>query len=183
MPQSLQHPPPASAGESGIMEEMGARSTGLTATALTVCRLVVLGLTLVGIVAMHGLASTDAAGQHRTPLDVTMTSGTHAAAPIAPEPPHDGPRTDSPSAHAFADMPAAPAVGPVLTRGEQHDGHGLMAACVAILLGMLAALALRVLRVGRGTDALPTTTRRGLRGAAARAPPQRLFLSLCVFRN
>jgi hypothetical protein len=165
------------------MEEMGARSTRLTATALTVCRLVVLGLTLVGIVAMHGLASTDAAGQHRTPLDVTMTSGTHAAAPIPLVPTHDGPRTGSPPAPAFADLPAAPAAGPVLTQGEQHDGHGLMAACIAILLGMLAALALRVLRVGRGTDKLLTSARRWSRAAAARAPPQPLFLSLCVFRN
>jgi hypothetical protein len=160
------------------MEGMSARSTGFTATGLTACRLVVLGLTLVGIVAMHGLASTDAAAQHRTPLDVTMPSGTHAA--LVPS--QGGPPTGGPAAPRFVDLLPAPPVDPVLTQGEQHDGHDLMAACIAILLGVLA-LALRVLRVGHDTDTLLTTTRRWSRTASARAPPRPLFLSLCVFRN
>ena len=163
---------------------MGAQSTGAAATGFSVCRLVVLGLTLAGIVAMHGLASTDAAGQHQSALDMTMASGTHEtpsmlSVPVDGDPPTGMPAVDAP----LADMIAASGGGLVLMPGKQHEGHELMAACVVILLGLLAALVLSLLGIGHGLDRILTPTRCWFSAAAARAPPRPLHLSLCVFRN
>jgi hypothetical protein len=153
-------------------------------TGLTVSRFVVLALSLVGIVAMHGLASDDASGRHCMSFGVTMASEPHSAASIAHVLTQDDVQASGPLTHtALGDVAAVPTVGPILTPGDQDDGHGMMTACVAILLSMLVALALRLLRMGRGADTLRTSTHRWYQAAAARAPPRPLFLSLCVFRT
>jgi hypothetical protein len=154
------------------------------AAGVSVCRFVLLALTLAGIVAMHGLASCDAVGQHRMAPDVTMASGTPETPPMLPVSVHGDTRTGIPALHAaLADMIAPSGDGLVLAPGKQHEGHELMAACVVILLGLLAALVLPLLRTFRGLDGILAATRRWSTGAAARAPPRPLFLSLCVFRN
>jgi hypothetical protein len=173
-----------------MMGVMGAGPMRAAATGVSVCRLVVLALTLAGIVAMHGLASTNAAGQHRMTLDVTVTSAHRDTPPMIPAPVHRNTPIGTPPVHAVPPVHAAPAdtlapSGDNLTPApdKQHERHELMAACVVILLGLLAALVLPLLRIYRGLDEILTATRRWSTAAAARAPPQPLFLSLCVFRN
>ncbi len=57
-----------------------------------------------------------------------------------------------------------------------------MAACVFVLLGIVAAFALHTLRGGFGaTPGVSLTTVREAR-RPPRAPPRPVFLSLCVFR-
>ncbi|WP_433290603.1 hypothetical protein ACQPZQ_45045 [Pseudonocardia sp. CA-142604] len=143
-----------------------------------------LAFTLAGIVAMHGLASTDPAGQHQSALDVTMAPGT-VEPPAVPAVPARGQRQNAmPAAHAApVDLPTRLSDGVVFTQGNQHDGHDLMAACLAVLLGLLAAVALALVGSWRGSDWMANATRRWSTAAAARAPPRPLFLSLCVFRN
>ncbi|WP_219419646.1 hypothetical protein [Pseudonocardia nigra] len=90
-------------------------------------------------------------------------------------------------------MPAGPAPAhtaaaahdrraPALTEAGHHDGHGVMAGCVVILLGLFVAAALRRLGSGTRPTGPRTPSRRCIASAAARAPPPPLFLSLCVFR-
>jgi hypothetical protein len=144
---------------------MGARSPRSTAAATAVGHLVLLALSLTGIVAMHGLASTGADGMHRSTITAAVASGPHGTPKAEPTVGHGG-------------LPAAMSSAP----GEEHDGHELMAGCVAVLLGLLVALALRRLPSGaRLTGRFTITVRRSL-ASAARAPPHPLFLSLCVFR-
>jgi len=113
----------------------------------------VLALTLAGIVAMHGLASTDPAGQHQSALDVTMAPGTHEPPTVPAVPAHGQRQNAMPAAHAApVDLPTRLSDGVVLTPGNQHDGHDLMAECLAVLLGLLATVVLALLRSWRGSD-------------------------------
>ncbi|GAA1194525.1 hypothetical protein GCM10009608_32470 [Pseudonocardia alaniniphila] len=163
---------------------MGEGAARPAATRLSAWRLIVLAFTLAGIVAMHGLASTDPAGQHQSALDVTMAPGTHEPPTVPAVPAHGQGQNAMPAAHAVpVDLLPRLSDDVVLTPGNQHDGHDLMAACLAVLLGLLAAVVLALLRSWRGPDWIANATRRWSTAAAARAPPRPLFLSLCVFRN
>jgi hypothetical protein len=62
------------------------------------------------------------------------------------------------------------------------DGEKFMTGCLLALLGALAALALRLVRLAAGHTASTPASSASPRQRAARAPPQPLFLSLCVIR-
>ena len=62
------------------------------------------------------------------------------------------------------------------------DGEKFLTGCLLALLGALAALALRLVRLAAGHTASTPASSASPRQRAARAPPQPLFLSLCVIR-
>lgn len=106
---------------------------------------------------------TDATGQHQSALDMTMASGTHETPSMLSVPVGDDTSTGMPALHVpLADTIAASGGGLVLTPGKQHEGHELMAACVVILLGLLAALVLPFLGTGRGLDRIPARAREAI---------------------
>jgi hypothetical protein len=81
--------------------------------------------------------------------------------------------------------PAAnPAVGStVASSGNTRDeGEKSMTGCLLALLGALVALALRLVRLPAEHATPPPASSTALHERAARAPPQPLFLSLCVVR-
>ena len=135
-----------------------------------VFRLVVLALTLAGFVTMHGFAAADAGQAHcGLPAALLMTDD---------------------DAHPFADQPMghhdnAP-VGEhgtrAVTPAPSRDSDELMIGCLLALLGTLVAIGLRLLG-GSHIGAASASARQALVWLrAARAPPDPLFLSLCVFR-
>jgi hypothetical protein len=128
-------------------------STASTGSATGVARLVLLALALAGFVAMHGIAATDLGGTHHNPL---LAHVTH--------------------------VPAHDAVGAAAGSPAEHAGHGVMAGCVFVLLGALAALVLRALY--RVRPAAARTGRAPWLPARppARGPPAPLFITLCVHR-
>jgi hypothetical protein len=145
-------------------------SYGVTAgRTVGVVRLVLLGLTLAGVVAMHGLASIDATGVHRSAVGAAVV-----------------PMVEGPAVTGKSGRHGPPAMGEPRTGmapGAEHDGHELMAGCVGVLLGLLAAIGLRVLgRAHGGTDLVAPLVGRLVR-SAPRGPPQPIFLALCVVRR
>ena len=135
-------------------------------------RLIVLALTLVGFVAMHGLASTDGDGTHCDPLHALMSTAHGSVDDMA----GDAPAT---TAAAHPDLIASVTFS---VQSADHDAHELMTGCLLALLGALAALILRLLRVPAVQSASTTNLSTPSGQWTARAPPHPLFLSLCVFR-
>jgi hypothetical protein len=132
-------------------------------------RLVLLVLTAVGFLAMHGVAATDAAGAHHSPVTMPATPMDHPRPIVA-----DAPGLDTPAPTAVASPSVAPADG--------DQGHGLMAACVFVLVSVLAGVALHAfLSTLRGMPSAPRSSF-GAGDQRPRAPPRPIFLSLCVFR-
>ena len=88
------------------------------------------------------------------------------------------------SSAAAADTHVGPTVHPtVASPGHTGDDSGkFMTGCLLALLGALVALALRLVRTSAGTTTLMSASSVSLHERAARAPPQPLFLSLCVIR-
>ncbi|HXV92300.1 MAG TPA: hypothetical protein VD813_03290 [Pseudonocardia sp.] len=146
--------------------------------------MVVLAVSLAGILAMHGMSVTDAAGAHRSPIALGSAEPTHHGEAVTgtdrvPGGSAAGLRATHPTVDAAA-PPGRPstALGPA----GDHSDHAAMAGCIAVLLGLIGAIALRLRHVGRtGGRALPVA---GLLidSGGARAPPRPIFLSLCVFR-
>jgi hypothetical protein len=125
-----------------------------------VARLVLLTLAVAGFLAMHGVATTDAAGRHHSPASLAVVAG------------HE----DSMSPEA-----SGVAASPLQCTGECHD-HVMVAGCVFVLISALTGIALHVLhgRLGAMSSALLRSLVPGQR--RSRAPPRPIFLSLCVFR-
>jgi hypothetical protein len=132
-------------------------------SAVGVVRLVLLALAATGFLAMHGIAATDPVAGHVSPLDA------HSA--VAPVEPSDGMHDSEPAASTMAPEPACD--------GGCHDD---MAACAFILLTVLAGVVLHALGIGAGSTWTNLSTVVWPRRGPARAPPQPIFLSLCVFR-
>lgn len=139
-----------------------------------VLRLVVLALTLAGFVTMHGLAAADAGPAHcGLPAALLLTDGdAHPSAhPSAHQPMghHDNALVGEHGMRAAAPAPA-------------RDSDELMIGCLLALLGTLAAIGLRLVS-GPHAGTASASARRALAWLRpARAPPDPLFLSLCVFR-
>lgn len=134
-----------------------------------VFRLVVLALTLAGFVTMHGLAAADAGPAHcGLPAALLLTGDDHTVMdqPVAH---HDGALVGEHGTRAAAPAPA-------------RDSHELMIGCLLALLGTLAAIGLRLLGGPHAGTALASVRQALAWLRAARAPPDPLFLSLCVFR-
>jgi len=135
-------------------------------------RLLVFALTLVGFVAMHGLASAGGESSHCALPDALISPVDTAR--------HDmtGDRADAAGAHVAPGMDST-----VASSGHTGDDGGKsMAGCLLALLGAIIALALRLVRMTAGHTALRLGLSVSLHQRAARAPPQPLFLSLCVIR-
>ena len=139
---------------------------------LGVLRLVVLALTLAGFVAMHGVASAAGGAHCGAPPALMATTDAHAVA--------HGSAADHGTTTAMAHRAGIGAgVGAPVPSPDSDD---LMVGCLLALLGALVAIGLRLL--GRSSDNAILNVRQAqawLR--AARAPPDPLFLSLCVFRQ
>jgi hypothetical protein len=142
------------------------------ATRYDAFRLLVLALTLVGFVAMHGLASAGGETSHCALPDALISPADTASHHMI------GDSDDTAGAHV------GPAVhSTVASSGHTGDDGGKsMAGCLLALLGALVALALRLVRLSAGTTTLMPASSVSPRQRAARAPPQPLFLSLCVIR-
>ena len=146
---------------------------GMTGAGHGACRLVVLALTLIGFLAMHGIASANGEHSHCAVPDTLIS----AAGPAG----HDMPGGDATTTAGTHSHPAADLT--LAASGDPRDEGGMfMTGCLLALLGAVVALALRLVRLAAGivtpTPASATFRRR----RAARAPPQPLFLSLCVIR-
>lgn len=156
-----------------------------TASRRGALRLVVLALTLAGFVAMHGLAPAAPGAAHcGSPAALLLAGGAH---PADAHPP--GAHAHPPGAHA-ADQPAAHRDRPVVgTPGTgvgapepSHPSDELVVGCLLALLTTLVALGMRLVG-GRGVAVVAAPARQALsRSRTARAPPDPLFLSLCVLR-
>ena len=132
-------------------------------------RILLLTLAAAGFLAMHGMAATDPAGLHHSP----MMPATSMADPHRSTGPGDG------TASAQA---ACPDTAPTCSHGGASDGHDVMVACLFVLLGFVAGVALQLLRGGLGsTTPVPPGSLWDGR-SPPRAPPRPIFLSLCVFR-
>ncbi len=142
-----------------------------------VLRLVVLALTLTGFVAMHGIASA-AGGTHcGAPPAMMATSGAHGsdAHGVA-----HGLTADHGTTTAMEHI--AGVVAGVGAPVPAPDSDDLMVGCLLALLGALVAIGLPLLGWFGTTTAAAGVRRAGAWLRAARAPPNPLFLSLCVFR-
>ena len=135
-------------------------------------RLIVLALTLVGFVAMHGLASTDGDGTHCDPLHALMSTAHGSVDDMAGD-------ATATTAAKYPDLIASVTFS---VQSADHDAHELMTGCLLALLGALAALILRLLRVPAVQSASTTNLSTPSGQWTARAPPHPLFLSLCVLR-
>ncbi|WP_147258121.1 hypothetical protein [Pseudonocardia hierapolitana] len=135
-------------------------NTGTGAIAAGIVRLVLLAMAATGFLAMHGVAATDPVAGHISPLD-----------------------SHSVTAPAESAM-AMPDVGPetVASSGNPRHHHDDMAACAFILLTVLAGIVLHALGVAAGGRTRGVSALIRSRWSPPRAPPQPLFLSLCVFR-
>ena len=171
-PDSLPRPVYCRLRGSCIIVTMSGRGAVLARSGWGAFRLIVLALTLVGFVAMHGLASTDGDGTHCDPL--------HALMPTA-HGPVDDMAGDAPATTAAA-HPDLIASVTFSVQSADHDAHELMTGCLLALLGALAALVLRLLRVPAVESASTTNLSTPSGQWTARAPPHPLFLSLCVLR-
>jgi hypothetical protein len=136
-------------------------STGTGAFAAGVVRLVLLTMAATGFLAMHGVAATDPAAGHVSPLD------SHSL--MAP-------------AEPAMVLPAA-GVETVARSGDPgHQHHDDVAACAFILLTVLAGIVLHASAAAPGGTSPGLSALFRSRWAPPRAPPMPLFLSLCVFR-
>jgi hypothetical protein len=160
--------------------------------AVTAARLVVVALSLAGIVAMHGLSVADVGGVHQSPVMLgSAQNAAHASAVADPHAPSDSTAVAVAPADPNGDPMAAVGEGlalpadPTLSFEPAADGfgHSDIGSCVAILLALVALAILRLRILGRGTGGPPARLVRALAATAARAPPQPIFLFLCVFRN
>jgi hypothetical protein len=154
---------------------MTGHSAMTTAPRRGVLRLVVLALTLAAFVAMHGLTAAGGGEAHcGSPAALLLTSDGHSTDGTtgALDPPaahHDS--TPGDDHHTGAEAPTS-----------SHDSDELMVGCLLALLGTLVAIGLRLLD-GPGTGTASAPARQALTWLrTARAPPDPLFLSLCVFR-
>jgi hypothetical protein len=157
MPARFRRPGIATASWSAV----DIRTTMKSRSAAGVVRLVLLALAATGFLAMHGIAATDPVAGHVSPLD------SHAV--IAPVAPSEG-------------MHAAPTMAPDSVSPTPGHDHDDMAACAFILLTVLAGVVLHALGIGAGSTWTNLSTVVWSRRGPARAPPQPIFLSLCVFR-
>jgi hypothetical protein len=135
-------------------------NTGTGAFAAGVVRLVLFALAATGFLAMHGVAATDPAAGHVSPLDHSL---------VAPAEP------------AMA-MPDAGTPTIAWSGDAGHHQHDDMAACAFILLTVLAGVVLHALGAASGGAFPKLSALVRSRRAPPRAPPLPLFLSLCVFR-
>jgi hypothetical protein len=141
-----------------------------------VLRLVVLALTLTGFVAMHGVASSAAGAHCGAPPALVTTSDAHGGAYGVPH----GLTADHGTTTAVAHLASVGAgVGAPMPSPNSDD---LMVGCLLALLGALMAIGLRLLGWSGTSTATPGVRRAGAWLRTARAPPNPLFLSLCVFR-
>jgi hypothetical protein len=143
------------------------RAVGTWGFAVGVARLVLLTLAAAGFIAMHGVSATDPGGAHHNPMNVSATIE------------HAGP---SPAEHAGRDTAAQMPTALRLFAPGEDDGHGLMAACLFVLLSVLAGVTLHALLGRGGVGALNRPRPMGGGHRRSRAPPQPIFLTLCVFR-
>jgi hypothetical protein len=134
-----------------------------SSSAAGVVRLTLLALAATGFLAMHGIAATDPVAGHVSPLD--------AHSVVAADGPSDGKHDSEPAASTMAPAPAC-----------DDACHDDMAACAFILLTVLAGVVLHALGIGAGSTWTNLSTVVWSRRGPARAPPQPIFLSLCVFR-
>jgi hypothetical protein len=149
---------------------MGAHPVIATGPAIAVGRLVVLALTLAGLVAMHGLASVDGAGLHRSALSI-------AVSPIGPDTPIPV------GAHGANDSGPLGHIDGAARSPVDHDGHGGIGSCLGILLSLLTGLGLYALGAGGpARDLLERVLARPV-PAIPRAPPRPIFLALCMWRR
>lgn len=147
---------------------MDLRAVVTRGLAAGVARLVLLTLAAVGFMAMHGVAATDPAGAHHNPMSVSAAAMEHPCPSLAD--------------HAGLATPAPTPGAPLSVAPADCEGHGLMAACLFVLLSTLAGMALHALH-GRLGATPPDPTRSGGEGyRRSRAPPKPIFLTLCVFR-
>ena len=151
---------------------MNGRGAVLARSGWGAFRLIVLALTLVGFVAMHGLASIDGDGTHCDPLHALMPTAHGSVDDMT----GDAPAT---TAAAHPDLIASVTFS---VQSADHDAHALMTGCLLALLGALAALILRLLRVPAIQNTSTTNLSTPSGQWTARAPPHPLFLSLCVLR-
>ena len=136
-----------------------------------VLRLVVLALTLVGFAALHGFGSVAGDGAHcGSAPALRMVADTHGSAESFPPDHHattptthdGGPRADS------------------TTSG--HNSDDVTTGCLLALFGALVLVGLRLLRRFAFDITSPRVRHASAWLKGARAPPDPLFLSLCVFR-
>jgi len=144
----------------------------LTATSRHgVLRLVVLALTLVGFAALHAFGSVAGDGTHcGSAPALMMATESHGAAGSSS---HDH--------HATTPTTGGTGVEAGATTSG-HDSDDVTTGCLLALFGALVLAGLRLLR-GFAIDTTSPQIRHSyawLRGA--RAPPEPLFLSFCVFR-
>jgi hypothetical protein len=130
--------------------------------ALRVVRFTLLMVAAAGFLTMHGVAATDTTGLHHNPMTMSATSTTDPA-------------------HAMADPRSAP-VTVASTPDGGSDGHNMAAACLFVLLSVLAAVTLRALYKRPGGTERAALRAIWRRRSPARSPPQPVFLVLCVFR-
>jgi hypothetical protein len=152
---------------------------------VAVIRLVVVAMSLAGIVAMHGLSVPDMGGSHCGPVTSASDPG-HSAAALSAATAVSGARQD-PTGRLMAAGAGVPALRdnsvPEFGPTARHADCAAMASCVAILLGLIGLAALHRLLVGRRTARALTGFRFAFATAPGRAPPQPIFLFLCVFRT
>ena len=145
-----------------------------------VLRLIGLALALTGFVAMHGVASSASGAHCGAPSALLAASDAQGGAHGVTDGSTAGHGTSTAVAH-FVGVGAGVAASldaPV----PSPDSDDLMVGCLLALLGALVAIGLRLLGWS-GTTTAPLGVRRtGAWLRAARAPPNPLFLSLCVFR-
>jgi hypothetical protein len=139
------------------------RNVTTIGSASGMARLLLVVAALTGFLAMHGLATTDAAGAHHLG-SISVQHDAGVAVPGASS--HDAMATEA---------EAAPEQEPA-----QHDA--VMAGCVFVLLAVAGTLALRALWVTAARCASARTVLRALSHGPARAPPCPVFVFLCVFR-
>jgi hypothetical protein len=158
---------------------------------IAVARLVVVALSLAGILAMHGLAVTDHGGTHQGPITLGADSGApHGDKSAGMGGPDDMsaaliPRPSSDSDQGTAGGGRFEALGdvPAFNPAESGLDHMAIASCVAVLLGLVGLAALRLRRLNRSAREPLSPVRHRLTATSARAPPEPIFLFLCVFRT
>jgi hypothetical protein len=147
-------------------------------------RLVVLALTLAGFVAMHGLAPAAPGAAHcGSPAALLLAGGAHPADahPPGAHPPVGHP-ADQPAAHRDRPVVGVPGTG-VGAPEPARPSDELVVGCLLALLTTLVALGMRLVG-SRGVAVVAASARQApSRSRSARAPPDPLFLSLCVLRR
>jgi len=134
-----------------------------------VLRLVVLALTLAGFATMHALGSVAGDGKHcGSPPALIILADDHGADEMA-------------TAHAAVSTMHDDRTHALASMADRHSDD-LTTGCLLALLGALVAIGLRLLRRFGSDTTSPRVRHASFWLQAARAPPDPLFLSLCVFR-